>query len=368
MAMEEAEASARLRRYVELDPSHKGAAAAFWAADEALKALPSGVNLALLEQVFDKLLKTWPEVKPGLDGLPADAWRGFLKAAPRHPGSVWATVLSSAAGEDVEFARRIFAWLTLAASAAPSAAGGAPEERSALRDAAGDRALVKALLEAWPRFDGPLQHRRPIGWAGILLHEGSDAAVRALRPLVESTAAQASWDSTIDDLFGLCPEGASSMSKATRGLHQELTALIAKRDEATGQNGLFAMLKLADPPVRFTLVLTVSAARDDVFHLECSRDRRSTGVHWYASFGKKKPVWSARQSGVERDKPGLGPLTLAELPEWLSRTGAQWKALEVREEGFEPRVEPSVRSWLGVLFAASADRPAKKKPARRTKG
>lgn len=171
------EATARFERCVDVDPRHRDAGFVFSAADEALKTLPTGVDPGLLERLFDQRLGLWPEVRPALDGLSDDALSAFLRAAPRQLKSVWAQVLGRAARKDVTELRTLFTELTLAAAAAQSAGGGTPEELAAIRSLASKPALVAALREVWPDFDGELKHRRPVGWAGVLMHEGSKASV-----------------------------------------------------------------------------------------------------------------------------------------------------------------------------------------------
>jgi hypothetical protein len=209
--------------------------------------------------------------------------------------------------------RRHLRWLRLAATSAQSAGGGTAEELAALEDGARDAALVAALQAAWPHFNGPLASRIPIGWAGIVMHEGSEASFGVLRPLVAVRAPDIGFDSTIDDLCARCP----TTTEPARAFRRELEALLAARDTLTGKNALHAALGLDPPPTPFALKVTISAAKDQALIFECGHDRGSTGITWFAGFGKKKFVWAARQHGIERDGPGFGMLHLADFPRWL---------------------------------------------------
>jgi len=349
------EVTKRLEAFVKADPRRPDPKGVFPAAQEAFSALPEGVDAAVLTAAFAKRLAMAPEVRPDLAGLPEDALVAWLRAAEDETRSAWAMTLSAEAAGDPQRLRRSFQWLNLAAAAPSSCGGGSPEEARAIREAGADARLVKALLKMWPSFDGPRANARPVGWAGILLAEGSEASVRALQPMVDANRDAVSYDPTLDDLLAMKP--AKPTAEAQR-LLDSIQETLVRRDEASGQFELFRALGGLPIPARFSLSVKVTAKSGHTFVLECSRDARSSGMSWFASIGKQKPVWQARSSQQEKDSLGLGAMSFASLPRWLEHAASalksRWTSVEVRDEGVDPALAQAVRAWLAPVIGAQA--------------
>lgn len=348
--MEFDEAIQALTIYRQTQPNQKNFIQAHHQAKAALEAGLARVPAELMEAYFDKDLTTWPEVPPRLKGLHPDALAAFGRVAPRHPQSAYAAVLALYSQDHPDQIRLAYTWLSEAHSAMASTRGGSPQEQESIQQASADARLVAGLRSIWSRFENwPLRSRRPIGWAAILLHEGSEESVQLLEPFTQINWEEDPYDYDRQDLWWLRPK---SPSEPAQAFLDKVERLLQERDSGTGQNEWFAALGLSNPPEVFQLGVLLPSRGGQQFCLQMSRSWRSSAVDWYVTVGKSRPIFRVRRGRQESNTKNLETLTLAGLPAWLGTCAAslktrwKWDELQIREEGFSPPLEPALRNWL----------------------
>lgn len=335
-----------LRRWVEDD-----SAANFWEAHAVLKSGVSDIPRELLEAYYDKLLARQPEVRPDLEGVSDEALLAFAAVGQAHPDSAWASVVSTYNVGDPGLIRRAFGWLNDAMYATSTAQGGTSEQRASIKAAAADEELVAALQAKWAHFE-TRRSARPVGWCAILMAHGSPESIGLIRPLVEDSVHQATYDPLINDLWWLRPE---NPSESAREILEVIEKGLATRDKVLGLNDFYAVLGVAPEQETYNLSFTLEAKSGHRFTLSAHRDWRNSGGHWYAFLGKSRASFAARSGRVETNGLKLSPLTLRELPEWLAAAGKRLKSKWIswridHQQGFPDTLEEALQRWLAGLL------------------
>ncbi len=347
------EVEALLRAHIDSDPIKTSAH--YWPAEEALEARVPGVSSELIIEFYKKVQSVWPEVGPKLDSRDDATLRAWAQAAFTSPREHWNSILLKYWNNEPERLRYCFSLLCKLYKAPAS-----PEPIKLPSD---DQDLVEALRA---QLGVEARGNYPLGWAAVVLAEGSPESVRAVETHIVDPVESPLLTCDLDDLRRLVPNPTTPEAKT---LMEKVNIRLEERDRVNGHDAFFQSLGISNPPATFDFLAHLPGKGGHKATFAISRDWRTSIAEWNFGAGKARPRFQISSRTLLNNGLGLDYYPLDRLEDALRDTAAAlktqwvgpWEA--VIEKGFESSILPLLdERFRGVLAPPKKSAGGAKKP------